>query len=114
MGGKKQNDLQVLFSTVGTWIDIGVIQCDREFRRIWYLALICLGVRKTRKRKGNGFIIGYIRYEVLINHTDRDVAPSIQKYSTELKLWMKVWLKYCKVCVCLDSLALESHVIFPK
>lgn len=46
--------------------------------------------KTTRERKGNEFIIRHIIYEVVTNHTDGNVAPNIQKYSTELKLWMKV------------------------
>lgn len=49
---------------------------------------------ENKKKKGNEFIIGPIRYEVLIIHADGDITASIQKQSTELKLWIKVWLKY--------------------
>ena len=66
--------------------------------------------KENRERKINEFIIGHIRYEVLISYTDGKVAQSIQKYSTELKLWMNIWLKFCKVCVCLYLLTLDGHV----
>lgn len=51
MGRKKQNDLQGLFSTAGAWIGIGVIQPNKEFRRIGYLVLMCLEVREKEERK---------------------------------------------------------------
>lgn len=79
------------------------------------MALICLGVRGTRGKKGKELTIGHIDYEVLIKYTDGNEAPSIQKYITELELWIKLCLKYCRgvcvyVCECLESLIPDSHL----
>ena len=71
---------QGMFSTLSEWLGIGVIQHERECRGIGYLMLI-----QT---------IGKGGYEALIWHTDRNVAPSIQKYSAELELWIKVWFNW--------------------
>lgn len=51
----------------------------REFRRIGYLVLICLGEKRTRGKKISEFIIGPVGCEVLIRHTDGGTAPSIHK-----------------------------------